>query len=103
MSCGFTYFRFAGGFTIKSLSEYIFPAIWTNPIPVAAPSGILLWHKRLPYHFLAEERLQEALSQQGTLPRRHHVGWPSQAGLPLSVPEFTVTLLERDKRQTTLR
>lgn len=43
-----------------------------NPLAVllalSAATGILFWHKRLPYHFLAEERLQEALSQQGTLP-----------------------------------
>ena len=43
-----------------------------NPLAVllalSAAAGILYWHKRLPYHFLAEERLQEVLSQQGTLP-----------------------------------
>lgn len=43
-----------------------------NPLAVllslCAAVGILYWHKRLPYHFLAEERLQEILSQQGTLP-----------------------------------
>lgn len=43
-----------------------------NPLAVllalCAAVGILYWHKRLPYHSLAEERLQEILSQQGTLP-----------------------------------
>ena len=43
-----------------------------NPLAVllalSAAGGIVYWHKRLPYHFLAEERLQEVLSQQGTLP-----------------------------------
>ena len=43
-----------------------------NPLAVllalSAAAGILYWHKRLPFHFLAEERLQEVLSQQGTLP-----------------------------------
>jgi sodium transport system permease protein len=41
-----------------------------NPLAVllalSAAAGILYWHKRLPYHSLAEERLQELLSQQGT-------------------------------------
>ncbi|MBC7856573.1 MAG: CPBP family intramembrane metalloprotease [Pirellulaceae bacterium] len=43
-----------------------------NPLAVSlalvAAAGILYWHKRLPYHFLAEERLQEALNQQGAIP-----------------------------------
>jgi sodium transport system permease protein len=43
-----------------------------NPLAVllalSAAAGILYWHKRLPYHFLAEERLQEILDRQGTLP-----------------------------------
>jgi hypothetical protein len=43
-----------------------------NPLAVllafAAACGLLYWHKRLPYHFLAEERLQEALDHQGKLP-----------------------------------
>ena len=43
-----------------------------NPLAVllalTAAAGILYWLKRLPYHILAEERLQEALSRQGSLP-----------------------------------
>jgi sodium transport system permease protein len=41
-----------------------------NPLAVllalSAAGGILYWLKRLPYHSLAEEQLQELLSQQGT-------------------------------------